>query len=76
MEILIATGLGALWLGSQIVWVARLPRQIRRLWESDVPAAEAGTSRAFGLFWIDQYGWIGVTLCVAGLVAVAAGLIS
>jgi hypothetical protein len=67
---LIVVGLGAIWLGAQIIWVAPLPRQLRR---GEVPTAEKGSAAAFGLFWIDQYGWIGITLTVGGLVAVVAG---
>jgi hypothetical protein len=69
---LIVLGLGAAWLGWQIVWVAPLPRQLRR---GEVPTAEKGTPAAFGLFWIDQYGWIGLTLLVGGLIATVAGLV-
>ncbi len=65
-------GLGLLWLGWQIVWVAPLPRQLRR---GEVPKAEAGTAAAFQLFWIDQYGWLGLSLAAAGtLLAVGAWL--
>lgn len=70
---LIVVGLGALWLGAQIIWVAPLPRQLRR---GEVPTAEKGSAAAFGLFWIDQYGWIGITLAVAGAAAVLGGLLS
>jgi hypothetical protein len=69
---LIVVGLGAIWLGAQIIWVAPLPRQLRR---GEVPTAEKGSAAAFGLFWIDQYGWIGITLAVAGSAAVVAGLL-
>lgn len=69
---LIVVGLGAVWLGAQIVWVAPLPRQLR---SSDVPKAPKGTPEAFGLFWLDQYGYIGLTLLVTGLVLVIAGLL-
>ncbi|MCR9279985.1 MAG: hypothetical protein NXH85_18655 [Pseudomonadaceae bacterium] len=75
-ELMVACGLGGLWLGSQIIWVARLPRQIRRFWTLELPTAEPGSATAFGLFWIDQYGWIGVTLCSCGLALVAMGLLS
>lgn len=60
---LVIVGLGALWLGAQIVWVAPLPRQLRR---GEVPTAPKGTPQAFGLFWIDQYGYIGLTLALGG----------
>lgn len=66
----IAFGLGCLWLGWQIVWVAPLPRQLRK---GTVPTAPKGTPEAFGLFWIDQYGWVGLTLCVVGAVLAGAG---
>jgi hypothetical protein len=67
---LIILGLGAAWLGAQIVWVAPLPRQLRR---GPVPRADKGSPAAFQLFWIDQYGWIGLTLLGAGLVSIALG---
>jgi hypothetical protein len=67
---LVILGLGAAWLGGQIVWVAPLPRQLRR---GEVPTAEKGSAAAFGLFWIDQYGWIGLTLLTAGIAAIVVG---
>lgn len=73
---LIVVGLGCLWLGAQIVWVAPLPRQVRRFrGESDVPVAPPGSPAAFGLFWIDQYGWIGLVLCAVGLLLAALGAV-
>jgi hypothetical protein len=68
----IIAGLGAVWLGWQIVWVAPVPRQLRR---GDVPRAEKGTAAAFNLFWIDQYGWIGLTLLALGAIAIARGVL-
>lgn len=70
---LLIIGLGAIWLGGQIVWVAPLPRQLRR---GDVPVAEPGSEAAFGLFWIDQYGWIGLTLLAGGTLCVLTVLLS
>jgi len=67
---LIILGLGAAWLGAQIVWVAPLPRQLRH---GPVPRAEKGSAAAFQLFWIDQYGWIGLTLLGTGLTMIALG---
>ena len=67
---LVIVGLGAAWLGAQIVWVAPLPRQLRR---GDRPVAEKGSAAAFGLFWIDQYGWIGLTLLAGGAAAALVG---
>lgn len=66
---LMIVGLGAVWLGAQIVWVAPLPRQLRR---ADAPKAAKGTPAAFGLFWLDQYGYIGLTLLAAGIVLMVA----
>jgi hypothetical protein len=66
----IIVGLGALWLGAQIVWVAPLPRQLR---SGEVPTAARGSPQAFNLFWIDQYGYIGLTLSAAGVIGVLAG---
>lgn len=68
----LSIGLGCLWLGLQIVWVAGLPWQLRR---AERPAAEPGSVRAFMLFWIDQYGWIGVTLSVVGVCLILSGLL-
>ncbi|MCB1675824.1 MAG: hypothetical protein KDI01_06010 [Halioglobus sp.] len=70
---LIVVGLGALWLGAQIIWVAPAPRQLRR---GEIPRAPKGTPEAFGLFWVDQYGWIGIVLTVLGLLAVSCGVIA
>ena len=63
-------GFGALWLGTQIVWVAPLPRRLR---SGEVPTAPKGSPQAFGLFWLDQYGYIGLTLVVTGIVLLGAG---
>lgn len=69
---MLVVGLGAIWHGVQIVWVGGLPRQLRR---GEVPTAPPGTPEAFGLFWIDQYGYIGVSLAVGGALLAAAGLL-
>ena len=70
---LLVVGLGAAWLGTLIVWVAPLPRQLRR---GDVPTAPKGTPEAFGLFWIDQYGYIGLTLTFVGVLLALSGYLS
>ncbi len=72
MNWLLVVGLGALWLGWQIVWVAPLPRQLRR---GEVPTAPKGSPEAFSLFWIDQYGWLGLALVGLGLAAALAGAV-
>jgi hypothetical protein len=63
-------GLGSAWLGVQIVVVGRLPRALRR---GPQPTAPKGTPAAFGLFWLDQYGYLGLTLAVGGALAAAWG---
>lgn len=61
----IAVGLGMLWLGLQIVWVAPVPRMFRA--KPDTPPPAKGTPEAFGVFWLDQYAWIGLLLSAVGL---------
>ncbi|MBH80127.1 MAG: hypothetical protein CMQ49_06430 [Gammaproteobacteria bacterium] len=72
-EWLLIVGLGGIWLGWQIVWASpALPRQIRR---GEIPTVPKGTPEAFGLFWMDQYGYIGLALLAGGLgLAVYGGL--
>jgi len=70
---LIIFGFGGIWLGIQIVANGRLPRQLR---SGPTPTAPKGSPEAFGLFWIDQYGYIGLTLAGGGLIAVLAGVIA
>jgi hypothetical protein len=66
-------GLGAIWLGVQIVVVGRLPRALRR---GPQPTAPKGTPQAFGLFWLDQYGSIGLALAIGGSLAALWGGLS
>lgn len=81
MNWLLIFGLGAAWLGWQIVWVAPLPRQLRR---KSAGAAEKRTGRtpededraAFRRFWLDQYAWLGLTLLALGLAAALAGALT
>jgi len=68
---LIIGGLAALWFGPQILAVGNLPRQLRK---GQVPSAPKGTTEAFGLFWMDQYGYIGLSLVVVGAILLAAGI--
>lgn len=69
-EWLMVAGLGAIWLGVQIVVVGRPPRALRR---GPQPTAPKGTPQAFGLFWLDQYGAIGLTLAIGGALAALWG---
>ena len=68
-------GLGALWLGVQIVVVGGLPRALRFAAKKrgEVPTAPPGTPQAFGLFWLDQYSVIGLSLAGIGLVLAVMG---
>lgn len=66
----IIAGLGAIWLGVQIVAVGRLPRALRR---GPQPRAPRGTPEAFGLFWLDQYGFLGLALALGGAIATLWG---
>ena len=68
----ITVGAGAIWLGGQILWVAPLPRLLRK---GKVATADKGSAEAFGLFWLDQYGWIGLTLFVLGVAGTTVGVI-
>ncbi len=83
----LAIGLGCLWHGGQIVWVAPTPRLLqRRLPHSpsqhgplqQEKKAQAVVSEdsavAFQLFWLDQYAWIGITLVILGLLFCGLGL--
>ncbi len=69
----VVVGLGALWLGAQIVVVGGLPRALRR---GPQPSAPKGSPAAFGMFWIDQYGFIGLALAIGGALAAAWGAAS
>lgn len=69
----IVAGLGALWLGAQIVVAGRLPRMLRR---GVQPTAPKGSPQAFGLFWLDQYGFIGLTLALGGALAALWGTLA
>ncbi len=70
---LIIFGFAGIWLGVQIVANGRLPRQLR---QGPTPTAQKRSPEAFGLFWIDQYGYIGLTFAVGGLAAIVVGVLS
>ncbi len=70
MNWLLIVGLGACWLGWQIVWAAPLPRQLRT---KVPPAPTDDPQRAYMLFWLDQYGWIGLVLLGMGILAALLG---
>ena len=66
-------GLGCLWLGSQIIWVAGLPRQLQ---SGEKKTAEKNSPQAFMLFWFDQYAWIGILLSISGAISSILGIVS
>ncbi len=72
MNWMLIIGLGAAWLGWQIIWVASLPRQLRR---GEKPQAPKGSPEAFMLFWVDQYAWLGLALLAPGLALALAGVV-
>ena len=61
---IVATGLGMAFHGLLILWVVGLPRAFS---SGEPSTAEKGTPEAFGLFWLDQYSYIGGVLTLAGL---------
>ena len=62
-ELWLALAFGLIWHGGQIIWVAPRPS----LWVKDAPVHAKGSPQAFQLFWLDQYAWIGYSLCALGV---------
>lgn len=72
-SILILTiGLGFLWHGALIYWVAGLPRQLKKTSKN---ITESDTEKSFMLFWLDQYSWIGLLIIFIGILSIIRGLI-
>jgi hypothetical protein len=67
---IVALGMGMAFHGLLILWVGGLPRALS---PGESPTAEKGSPEAFGLFWLDQYSYIGVVLTLAGLGLVVWG---
>lgn len=61
---IVVIGLGMSFHGLLILWVGGLPRAFS---SGETPTAEKGTPEAFGLFWLDQYSYIGGALALVGL---------
>ena len=70
---LVALGLGMAFHGLLILWVGGLPRALT---PGETPTAPKGTPEAFGLFWLDQYSYIGLVLAVSGAVLAIWGYLS
>ncbi len=65
-DLSVILGLACLWMGTMILIVGGLPRQLRR---GEIPTAPPGTPEAFGLWWLDQYAYIGLTVLGVGVVS-------
>ena len=64
-----ALGLGCIWHGALVVWVAPTPSQFVK----NKPQLEKGSPQAFQVFWLDQYAWMGITLVLIGLLCLLTG---
>ncbi|MDE0991497.1 MAG: hypothetical protein OSA83_19995 [Pseudomonadales bacterium] len=69
---IVALGLGMAFHGLLILWVGGLPHALA---PGEAPIAEKGSPEAFGLFWLDQYSYIGLVLSLAGLGLVVWGIL-
>ena len=58
--------------GALILWVGGVPMALRR---GEKPVAQQGSAKAFGLFWIDQYRYIGLVLLLIGVALTGYGWI-
>ena len=70
--LLLTIGLGFLWHGALIYWVAGLPRQLKK---TSKIITESDTEKSFMLFWLDQYSWIGILIIFIGILSIIRGLI-
>ena len=70
--LLLAIGLGFLWHGILIYWVAGLPRQLKKAKKN---ITESDPEKSFMLFWLDQYSWIGLLIIFIGILSIIRGLI-
>ena len=70
--LLLTIGLGFLWHGALIYWVAGLPRQLKKKSKN---MNESYTEKSFMLFWLDQYSWIGLLIIFIGILSIIRGLI-
>ena len=70
--LLLTIGLGFLWHGALIYWVAGLPRQLKKTSKN---ITESDTEKSFMLFRLDQYSWIGLLIIFIGILSIIRGLI-
>ena len=69
--VLLVFGAGCVWHGVQVIWVAPKPSQF----EPEKPLLEKGSAQAFQRFWLDQYAWLGISLCVFGVGLIVVGVV-
>ena len=70
--LLLTIGLGFLWHGALIYWVAGLPRQLKKTIKN---ITESDPEKSVMLFWLDQYSWIGLLIIFLGIFSIIRGLI-
>ena len=70
---IVALGLGMAFHGLLILWVGGLPRALT---PGDNRTAPKGSPEAFGLFWLDQYSYIGLVLAAGGIGMAAWGYLA
>ena len=70
--LLLTIGLGFLWHGALIYWVAGIPRQLKKTSKN---ITDSDTEKSFMLFWLDQYSWIGLLIIFIGILSIIRGLI-
>ena len=70
-----ALGAGCLWHGLQIVWVAPTPSAFSAERRAAKEGVQKGSAQAFQMFWLDQYAWIGIALCLLGVVCLVIGFV-
>tara|TARA_B100000686_G_C16682493_1_gene912752 strand:+ start:181 stop:414 length:234 start_codon:yes stop_codon:yes gene_type:complete len=71
-EWIFVIGFGVAWLGGLImIVIPDWPRQLRK---GETPSAPPGSPEAYGLFWMDQYGYIGIVLFLIGVLGIGYGL--
>ena len=59
---LLVIGIGMIFQGALILWVAGFPLSLKK----QLPRAEPGSPEAFNIFWIEQYRVIGFVLFLLG----------
>ena len=69
----IIRGAAMVWLGALITANGGLPYLVKK---TPKPQTEPGSVRAFMVFWLDQYAYIGLLLWVLGSVSIIGGFVA